>query len=143
MSQLVTFNTLPGDMGKAMHNFSTHTFKIALTNTAPNVATAKLLANITQIAAGNGYVAGGNALTGVSYTETPANSGKFKFSANDCEFTASGGAVGPFRYAVIYNDTPADPVDPLICWWDYGSSISLANGEKFKVDFGASILTIA
>jgi hypothetical protein len=59
-------------------------------------------------------------------------------------FTASG-AVGPFRYAALYNDTQASPVKPLIAWWDYGSSISLANGDTFTVAFDATngVLTIA
>jgi hypothetical protein len=61
----------------------------------------------------------------------------------DVVFTASGGSFGPFRYAVVYNDTPTSPADPLVCWWDYGSSISCNDGEKFTVDFGASVFTIA
>ena len=40
------------------------------------------------------------------------------------------------------NDTPAAPADPLIGWWDYGSAITLAAGETFSVDFGASLFTI-
>jgi hypothetical protein len=51
--------------------------------------------------------------------------------------------MGPFRYAVLYNDTPTSPADPLIGYWDYGSSITLASGETFTVDFGTNILTVA
>ena len=50
--------------------------------------------------------------------------------------TASGGSVGPFRYVVIYNDTPAG--DPLVAYYDYSSSITLLDGETLTVDFGAS-----
>jgi hypothetical protein len=53
-------------------------------------------------------------------------------------FTASGGSIGPFRYAVLYDDTPTSPADPLVSWWDYGSSITLASGETFTVDFDAT-----
>ena len=41
--------------------------------------------------------------------------------------TASGGTIGPFRYVAFYNDTPTSPADPLICWCDYGSAITLAD----------------
>jgi len=58
-------------------------------------------------------------------------------------WTASGGSIGPFRYVVLYNDTQTSPADPLIAWWDYGSAVTLADGESFVVDFAASVLTIA
>lgn len=57
--------------------------------------------------------------------------------------TASGGTVGPFRYVVLYNDTPASPADPLIAWWDYGSALTLNDTETFTIDFGASIFTLS
>jgi hypothetical protein len=112
-----------------VHDFDAHTFKIMLTNTAP-VATNTVKANLTEISAGNGYTAGGTATT-ITVSET---SGTAKVTGTDVVFTATG-AVGPFRYAVLYNDTPTSPADPLIAWWDYGSSISLANTETFTVDF--------
>jgi hypothetical protein len=36
---------------------------------------------------------------------------------------------------VLYNDTPTSPADPLVGWWDYGSSITLLDTETFTVDF--------
>ena len=125
------------DLGLGVHNLDTGTLKIALTNTAPSAAHATL-SQITEIGAGNGYSAGGSDATGV-YTES---AGTATLAGTDVVFTASGGSIGPFRYAVLYNDTPTSPADPLIGWWDYGSSITLLTGETFTVDFGASILTI-
>jgi hypothetical protein len=116
------------------------TLKVALTNTQP-VVTNTVFANITEISAGNGYTAGGTAASIVSSTQT---SGTYKLTLADVVFTATG-AVGPFRYAVLYDDTPSSPADPLIAWWDYGSPVTLANGETFTIDFSATngVLTLA
>jgi hypothetical protein len=50
-----------------------------------------------------------------------------------------------FRYAVLWNDTPTAPADPLIGWFDYGSTVTLAVGESLLVDFDGTngILTHA
>lgn len=93
-----------------------------------------MLANITQIGAGNGYTTGGTATS----MSTSTSSGTAKVTGTDVVFTASGGSVGPFRYAVLYNDSPTSPADPLMAWWDYGSSVTLADTETFTVDFDAT-----
>lgn len=118
------------DLHKAVHNLSTHTTKIMLTNTAP-VATNTVKANLTEITAGSGYTAGGATVT-LALNNT---SGTYKVTPTDVVFTAAGGSIGPFRYAVWYNDTPTSPADPLIGWFDYGSSITLADTQTFTVDF--------
>lgn len=140
---MATFNKFQQyveDLGKKVHDLSADTLKVALTNTAPN-ATDATLSQITQISNGNGYTTGGSVAANNSYEQT---TGTAKLTADDVVFTASG-AMGPFRYAVLYNDTPTSPADPLIGYWDYGSSITLASGETFTVDFdaGAGILTNA
>lgn len=104
-----------------------------LTNVAP-VATNSVKADLTEISAGNGYTAGGTQTT----ITTSRSSGTFKAVGTDVVFTASGGTIGPFRYAVLYNDTATTPDDALVAWWDYGSSITLNSGETFTVDFDAT-----
>ena len=121
------------DLVDGVHDFDAHTFKVALTNSAP-VNTNTVLANITQISNGNGYTTGGTATS----MSTSTSSGTAKVTGTDVVFTASGGSVGPFRYAVLYNDTPSSPADLLMAWWDYGSSVTLADTETFTVDFDAS-----
>lgn len=141
MAAFNKYQTFAGDLLEGVHNFFAHTLKVALTNTAPNAATHTVRANIGEIAAGNGYTAGGLA-TSITVSES---GGTAKLVGADVVFTATGGGIGPFRYAVLYNDTPGSPADPLIGWWDYGSSITLASGESLTVDFDATagILTLA
>ena len=124
-----------------MHNLGSDTLKVLLTNTTP-VATNTVKANLTEISAGNGYTAGG---TAASITSSVQTSGTYKLVLGDVVFTAAGGSIGPFRYAVLYNDTPTSPADPLIGWYDYGSSITLADTETLTVDFDATngVLTLA
>jgi len=111
-----------------------------LTNTAP-AATNSVKTDITEISAGNGYTAGGGATT-ITISET---SGTTTISGTEVTTTASGGSVGPFRYAVLYNDSAASK--NLIQWWDYGSSVTLASGEAFTVRFSGTspgaLMTVA
>ena len=119
-------------------NAATDTLRAALTLTAP-VATNTVFANLTEIAAGNGYTAGGEDIgNGTSQT-----GGTITITATDVTWTATGGAIADFRYPALYNDTPTSPADPLWGWYDYGSTVSLATGETFTLDFGSSLLTIA
>lgn len=142
MATFNKFNQFTEDLGHAVHNLASggHTLKILLTNTAP-VASNSVKADLTEISAGNGYSAGGTAVGSTDYQQV---SGVATLSGNDVVFTASGGTIGPFRYAVIYNDTPTSPADPLIGWWDYGSAITLNALETFTVDInaGTGILTV-
>jgi len=114
-------------------DWNADTFKVMLCNTAP-VATNSVKADLTEISAGSGYSAGGTATT-ITHSRS---SGTSKIAGTDVVFTASGGSIGPFRYAVLYDDTPTSPADPLVAWWDYGSAVTLASGETFTVDFDAT-----
>lgn len=115
-------------------NLATDQFVVALTNTLP-VNTNSVLTDITQITYTN---LSSRNITTASSSQT---SGTYSLVLNDLTLTASG-AVGPFRYVVIYDDTPTSPADPLVCWYDYGSSITMASGETFTIDFGANLFTL-
>lgn len=140
MASYNKFEVFTKDLIDGAHDFDAHTFKIMLTNTAPSAGN-QIKADITEIGAGNGYAAGG---TATSITTSTA-SGTAKVVGTDVVFTATGGTIGPFRYAVFYNDTQSSPAKPLISWWDYGSSITLNDTETLTVDFDAvnGIFTIA
>jgi hypothetical protein len=141
MASFNKLNQFVEDVAKKVHNLNADTLKVALSNTAP-VATNAVLADITEISAGNGYSAGGSAATFVSGAQT---SGTYKLTLADVTFTASGGSIATFRYAYLYNDTPTSPADPLIGYWDYGANISITNGNSFLVDLDAvnGVLTLA
>lgn len=134
------FQSFVEALAEKQHNLATDTLKVYLSNTAPNAATMTVKADLAEISAGNGYTAGGNTATQSSSAQT---AGVYKLVlADPAIWTASGGSIGPFRYAVLYNDTASG--DPLIAWWDYGTSITLGAGDTFAVDFDPStgVLTI-
>jgi hypothetical protein len=124
-----------------VHDFDNHAFKVMLTNTSP-VNTNTVKADITEVGAGNGYSAGGLSVT----MATSTSSGTAKVTVTtDIVFTAAAGSIGPFRYAVLYNDTATQATKPLIAWWDYGASITLNDSETLTVDFDQTngILTVS
>lgn len=138
MATYQKFNQTVADVNNGVHNMGSDTLKFALTNTAP-VAGNTIFANITEISAGNGYTAGGTAVAITSSTQT---SGTYSLVPTaDVVFTASGGTIGPFRYVVLYNDTPTSPADPLISFYDRGSSLTLLDTETFTCDVQATLYT--
>lgn len=139
MASYVKFYAFAENVYEKVHNLGGDTLKVMLVNTGPSQSNS-VKGDLTEISAGNGYSAGGATVT---ITSSAQSSGTYSLVGNDVVFTASGGSIGPFRYAVLYNDTPTSPADPLIGYWDYGSSITLADGETFTVDFSTSILTHA
>lgn len=138
MATFTKFNSFVEAVAEKVHNLGSDTLKVMLTNTAPS-ASNTVKADITEISAGNGYTAGG---TQASQTSSAQTAGVYKLVCSDVVFTASSGSIGPFRYAVLYNDTAAS--DELIGYWDYGSAITLASGGTFTVDFSATngVLTL-
>jgi hypothetical protein len=138
MATFNKFNQFVEDLGSGVHQFQAagHTLKVYLSNATPSASGDAIKTDLAEITNQNGYTAPVDIQNDM--TET---SGTATVTAVDVVITASG-AVGPFQYAVIYNDTPSSPLDPLIGWYDYGSAVTLANGETFTVNFGASLLTI-
>lgn len=130
-------NAFKEEIGDETHDLAADTLKVLLTNTAPSLANA-VKADLTEIAAGNGYSAGGTALTGVTFSQT-GGTATLAFSSN-LTFTASGGTMATFRYLELYNDTAAN--DELIGHLDYGTTVSLANGESFTLVAG-TVFTLA
>lgn len=143
---MATFNKINDfveDLSNGVHNFDSDTFKYALSNTAPASESPDpsadgngVLANVTQVA----YTNLAEDRT-ISTTGGTLSSGTLSFDGDNEVLTASGGSVGPFRYVYLYNDTATS--DELIGYWDYGSSITLADGETLALNVATVFLTIA
>ena len=140
MAAFNKFQDFVEQLGLAVHNLNTATLNIYLSNATPSASADAVKTDLAEITNQNGYTAP------VDIQNTWAeSSGTATLTGTAVTVTASG-AVGPFQYVVLYNDTATN--DPLIGWWDYGSAITLAAGETFtwKPNNSAttgSVLTLA
>lgn len=147
---MASFNKLNGfveHLAEKVHNLGSDSLRIALSNVAPGSESPSpdgntadcVLANVTQVSYSN------CSSRDLSVSASAQSGGTYKLTISDLTLTASGGNVGPFRYVYIYNDTPTSPADPLIGYYDYGSALTLADGESLLIDFdgSAGVLTLA
>ena len=145
---MATFNKVNDFVKNAVHNMDLESDQIviALSNTAPGSESSNptsdnngVLANVTQITYTN---LSNRNVTTTSSTQT---GGTYKLVLADITLTSTGGTTGPFRYVYIFNDTVTTPADPLIGYYDYGSSLTLNDGDSLTVDFSAAngVLQIA
>lgn len=142
MASFTKVNDFVVNLANAM-DLDADTLIVALSNTDPTSGTDVtsdgngILANVSQISYTN---LSSRTLQNVTSTQT---SGTYKLSADDLTLTASGGSVAAFRYIVIYNDTVTSPADPVIGYYDYGTSLTLNDGDTFTIDIGTNgILTL-
>jgi hypothetical protein len=139
MASFNKFNAFVENVAEKVHNLGSDQLKVALTNTAP-AAGNSLYSDLTSPLATTN-LSGGSPFN-VTTSTSSQSSGTYKLVLADLTLTATG-AVGPFRYVVLYNDTATN--DPLIGYYDYGSSVTLASGDTFTIDFDGTngVLTIA
>ena len=123
-----------GYLGLGAINLNTDTLRFYLSNATPSASADDVKTDLAEITNQNGYTAPVDIQN--AYSES---AGVGTLTAVDGVVTATG-AVGPFQYVPIYDDTHAS--DVLMGWYDYGSPLTLANGETFTVDFGASLATL-
>lgn len=130
------FNSFVEAVAEKKHNLGSDQLVIALCAAAnAPVATNTVLADLTQVA--YTYCSTRNLTT----TGSSQTSGTYSLAVSDLTLTATGGAIGPFRYAVVYNDTATN--DELVGWYDYGADITVADGESLLLDLAATMLTLA
>lgn len=136
MATFVEVDVFSEDLANKIHDLNTDTFKWLLTNSAPAVGTTFLKSNVTEITAGTGYTSGGMTTT-LSFSRTGQTT---TVSGTQVVITATG-TVGPFRYLVLYNDTPTSPLDPVIGYLDHGSAVTMAATDTYTIPAG-SLFTI-
>jgi len=138
---MATFNKVNDFVQNAVHNMDLESDQIviALSNTAPSSEGSNpasdgngVLANVTQVAYTN------LSSRNITTTASTQTGGTYKLVLSDITLTSSGGATGPFRYVYIFDDTSAAPADPLVGYYDYGSSLTLNDGDSLTVDFSAA-----
>ncbi len=136
MNTFNKFNDFAAALGKKKHDFNNDALQMMLTNVLPT-ATMVQFSDLTEITAENGYTAGGVSVPVTSWSGTD---GIAKLVNDDAEITASGGTIGPFRYAVLYNSSSTG--GPLIGWFDYGSELTLQDGHILALDFDPDLGTL-
>lgn len=140
MATFAKYNDFVEQLGLETHQLATDSLKLALFTAThvPAASDTSYSALANEVANGVGYTTGGVALTTVSWAEV---SGTATLDADDVSWTASGGSIA-YQYAVLYNDTSVGK--NLICYWDEGATVTIADGETRTLQINASgILTIA
>lgn len=121
------FDQFVQDLTHKVHDLSADQLVLALSNSAPT-ASNSILSDITEISYTN------LSSRNVSTTSCTQTSGTLKLILANTVLTASG-PVATFRYIVLYNSTPTSPLKPLLGFYDYGSSVTLASGDTFTVSY--------
>jgi hypothetical protein len=145
MDLLIKYHLFLKNMGEGRYDLSSDTLKIALTNKAPNADYDDRLDLVFQHyppAAANGYPTGGYTVAGTGWSM--ANGVTTLTASTDITVTATAGGIGPFRYMVLYDDTPTSPIPkPLIGFWDYGESLTLNDGQSLLLDITNGLFYLA
>jgi hypothetical protein len=141
MATFTKYNTFVENLcNKLIDAFgTTDTWKAVIHTDAPVATTDNSVSDLTQIAGNNGYTTGGSDITFNSTRTTDTVTA----TATDVVWTASGGNLGSSttgQYVSIYDDTSAS--DNLLCSYNYGATFTVANGETFTLDFGASLFSL-
>lgn len=127
---LSKYNLFVDDLLKKLHNLNSDTINVVLTNTAPTVATDHVYTDVAnELATSNGYTQN-NLTGGAAVASASSGTDTVKTTSAITTLTASG-AVGPFRYAIVLNNTATNK--NLIGYYDYASSVTMANGDTFTI----------
>lgn len=120
-------------LASGSHSFPADEIRVYLSNDPPTASSDAETGSVTGIAVQNGYEGSYNISASLSRT-----GGTVSVTTSDTVVISATGTVGPFQYVVAYNHS--EGTAPLICWWDYGTPVTLGNGESFTIDFTTDTL---
>jgi len=90
----------------------------------------KTVTSDDELTTGSGYTQDSKTLAGKVLTEDDTND-RAEMSADDVQWPASGGTIGPTPGALLYDDTTTD--DTIIGYLDFGGNQSAASGANFTI----------
>lgn len=143
MAIVQVFDRAIGRMMDGTVDLDTNQFYAYLTNSQPDKFNDNYKSDLPEISPGNGYTAGGQLLTSVTWQMLPGSpQGIWRFDCANFSWTATGGNIGPFRWVVVYAKGAGSPNDYLICFADYGSSITVTSGNQFIVNTPSGLFEV-
>lgn len=139
MATYTKFDQFCLDLINGAHQLATHALNTMLVNSPAPVFTNSIKADLTEVANGGGYTTGGILVTGLGTSKAGTNPATSKLLTTfNPVWTGSAPSGFTFRYAVLFNNTQTTPAKPLIAFWDYGTSQTVAVGETLTVDYDDS-----
>ncbi|TQV80322.1 hypothetical protein [Denitrobaculum tricleocarpae] len=128
----VFFNQYFADKNNGVHDWSSHTFRVAFCNAAnAPVVGNSVLANLTTVSEST------IASTVVTVTSSTQTAGVWSAVLADRDIVVTG-TMPTWRYIVLYNDTPTTPADPLVYFIDTGVDNNITD-DTYPIDFAAAL----
>lgn len=127
---LILYDNFLLELFKGVFDLETHSIKAILCTSSytPDSAAHTALGDITnQLSTGNGYTQNSNVVANIAIT---VDAGVVTIDCDNIEWEASGGAIGPARYLVLYDD---DAADKLIGYADFAANRTAADGSFFRL----------
>jgi len=85
----------------------------------------------SELSTGSGYTAGGATITVNSVTENDTDD-RADVDIADVSWTASGGSIGPYSGAIIYDTSSGD--NTVVCYKSFGGDQTTNDGQTIKLD---------
>lgn len=136
MADLIYHNFL-SELGKKTVDWDNDVLKVILVTSSytPDVDHAVIGdVDTNELATQYGYIQGGVTVAGTVSDEDAGDNAKYDIV--DPSWTASGGSIGPCRYAILYDDTHA--TDIVVYCFDLTTDRTAEDGADFTITVDAA-----